>query len=90
MNKPNLFNWATSELSQDAFISWLLCWANYPDDPQLYNTAKYLISKLTSNEVNQFEKVEVVKQRYNIDILCVVDNNTRPTLKTILTSLKTI
>ena len=25
--KPNLFKYATSELSQDAFICWLLEWA---------------------------------------------------------------
>jgi hypothetical protein len=25
--KPNIFKYATSELSQDAFICWLLAWA---------------------------------------------------------------
>ena len=28
MNQPNIFNYATSELSQDALIAWLLVWAN--------------------------------------------------------------
>ncbi len=28
MEKPNLFSYATSELSQDAFIAWLLAWAS--------------------------------------------------------------
>ena len=28
MKKPNLFDYATSELSQDAFICWLLKWSN--------------------------------------------------------------
>ena len=27
MNKPNLFNYATSELSQDAIICYILEWA---------------------------------------------------------------
>jgi len=27
MNKPNLFNYATSELSQDAMICYMLEWA---------------------------------------------------------------
>ena len=27
MTTPNLFKFATSELSQDAFICWLLSWA---------------------------------------------------------------
>lgn len=28
MNKPNIFEIATSELSQDALITWLLQWAD--------------------------------------------------------------
>lgn len=28
MEKPNLFSIATKELSQDAFITWLLQWAD--------------------------------------------------------------
>jgi len=32
---PNLFDYATSELSQDAFISWLLSWAGAPTDTPL-------------------------------------------------------
>nr|WP_260390277.1 hypothetical protein [Ornithobacterium rhinotracheale] len=26
--KPNLFQYATSELSQDAFLCWLIAWAD--------------------------------------------------------------
>ncbi|MDI9312647.1 MAG: PD-(D/E)XK nuclease family protein [Limnohabitans sp.] len=73
MKKPNLFNWATSELSQDAFICWLLSWANYPDNESLFNTAKYLINQLTENKIDNFEKIEIIRQRYNIDILCIID-----------------
>jgi hypothetical protein len=32
--EPNLFNYATSELSQDAFICWLIAWA---DSSQIEN-----------------------------------------------------
>jgi hypothetical protein len=42
MNRPNLFSYATSELSQDAFICWLLSWASleYKDvDGQLHQCA---------------------------------------------------
>ncbi|MCT4616149.1 MAG: PD-(D/E)XK nuclease family protein [Marinifilaceae bacterium] len=74
MNKPNLFNWATSELSQDAFISWLLSWANYPEYGGLNKTAKQLIVKLTDNRIDKVEKVEIIKQKYKIDILCVVNS----------------
>ncbi|NLY79687.1 MAG: hypothetical protein GX072_07305, partial [Lysinibacillus sp.] len=27
LNRPNLFQFATSELSQDAFLCWLMSWA---------------------------------------------------------------
>jgi len=32
LEKNNLFSFATSELSQDAFICWCLNWINYPDE----------------------------------------------------------
>lgn len=73
MNKPNLFNWATSELSQDAFICWLLSWANYPESVELNKTAKYLIETLTDNQIKRIEKIEIRIQR-NIDLLCIVNN----------------
>ena len=74
MNKPNLFNWASSELSQDAFISWLLSWGNYPKNGELNKTAMYLIKKLTNNQIGKIEKIEIVKQRHKIDILCIVND----------------
>lgn len=37
--KNNLFSFATSELSQDAFICWCLNWINYPNE-ELYPMAK--------------------------------------------------
>jgi hypothetical protein len=72
--KPNIFRWATSELSQDAFICWLLSWANNKESKELYETSKFLIHKLTNGKINDFEKVEVRKQYNNIDVLCIVDN----------------
>jgi hypothetical protein len=72
---PNLFDWATSELSQDAFICWLLSWANNIENKALFDTAKRLILELTNNEVYDFKKVKIIKQLYNIDILCVVDDD---------------
>ena len=80
MTKPNLFNFATSELSQDAFICWLLSWAE-PEvkncDPELHAIGVKLIVALfgkkglpdISADITQF-KVE--RQVENIDILCFV------------------
>lgn len=73
--KPNIFRWAPSELSQDAFICWLLSWANHKESKALYETSKLFIQKLTDGEVNDFDKIEVRKQVGNIDILCIIDNS---------------
>ena len=79
--KPNLFNFATKELSQDAFIAWLLQWA----DPQcdrynrsLHSVAKaFLIEliKLQGTPPGKIERVEAVTQRENIDIWVEVNNS---------------
>ncbi|MDA0738952.1 MAG: PD-(D/E)XK nuclease family protein [Nitrospirae bacterium] len=81
MSQPNLFSFATSELSQDAFICWLLSWAK-PEfknaDNDLYCCAVRLIQALFekhSKEVpTEFEKVEITKQDKNIDVLCVIND----------------
>ena len=43
--KNNLFTFATSELSQDAFICWCLNWINYPNEI-LYPMAKDIFLNL--------------------------------------------
>jgi hypothetical protein len=72
---PNIFEYATGELSQDAFICWLLAWIKCsPESPEadaarefivtLYN--KYRDENLLPNAV---ESVMIVPQKkYNIDI----------------------
>ena len=72
--KPNIFRWASSELSQDAFICWLLSWANHKESKELYETSKLFIQKLTNGKVNDFDRIEVRKQIDNIDILCIIDD----------------
>jgi len=44
--KPNIFSFATSELSQDAFICWLVSHINYPEDTILHECAKDFIVML--------------------------------------------
>jgi hypothetical protein len=72
--KPNLFNFATSELSQDAFICWLLSFANYNSDEPIVKTSKFLINKLTNNQISHIENVIVKKQVKHLDILCVIND----------------
>ena len=73
---PNLFQFATSELSQDAFICWLISWA----DPQyeknheaLHGTALSLLNRFLElagvPKPNEYRSVEVEKQVEKIDVL---------------------
>lgn len=79
MKTPNLFNYATSELSQDAFLLWLLDWANpdYKDaDEQLNAAAQEFVRFLLDKNKNdlQIESVKCYKQLKNIDVLAIVNN----------------
>jgi hypothetical protein len=70
---PNLFDWATSELSQDAFICWLLSWANHPKDDGLYRTARMLVTEMTNDKLSTFKKIEIKKQLNRADVVCFID-----------------
>ncbi len=43
---PNIFNFATSELSQDAFVCWLVSWVNCDEDPVMQDCAKGFVALL--------------------------------------------
>ncbi len=80
MARPNLFSYATSELSQDAFICWLLAWASPDiDDPDdgLRSCAKNFIHALFAKHSkvspDVITKVEIFKQDHNIDVFCVIN-----------------
>lgn len=80
---PNLFDYATSELSQDAFLLWLLNWAN-PFDQQkivlnyeqkcLHEAAQGFVRMLLDMPTDwPINSVKCYKQKYNIDVLAVVN-----------------
>lgn len=80
--RPNLFDYATSELSQDAFLAWLLKWA---DDeyktvsPALHNTGKDFLKSLYEQSGVDFPEtcsLEIIQQDKHIDVLCVVNEKT--------------
>lgn len=77
MLTPNLFNYATSELSQDAFLLWLLDWANpiYEEaDSELHKVAQVFVRKMMSMpEEWQIKTVKCHKQKYHIDVLAVIN-----------------
>lgn len=81
MDKPNIFKYATKELSQDAFIFWLLDHANpkYKNvDGGLKKCALDLILeffKLENKELpTNIEYFSLSKQYKNIDILLKINN----------------
>ena len=72
--KNNLFSFATSELSQDAFICWCLNWINYPNE-SLYPMAKDIFSNLLEEKDLENEEVEIKRQYKKIDVLVILKNS---------------
>lgn len=79
---PNLFSFATSELSQDAFICWLASWAQ-PElkaiDPLLHKTAQEFVASLIRKckiEIPEIESIDIQRQNDRIDILVFVNKAT--------------
>lgn len=80
-SKPNLFQIATSELSQDAFFTWLMLWAdpsNMQEDPALCAAGQDFIRLLIGKQYDDFSseirKVETGRQWENIDIWAEVND----------------
>ena len=80
---PNLFDFATSELSQDAFICWLASWANpalRAQNEPLHATATDFLDRLL--EMGKlpvsapYRSFEVRRQWKDIDVLLVVNGDT--------------
>lgn len=81
-SKPNLFHFATSELSQDAFIAWLLSWSHpqfESENPELHQTGvellNSLLQKCSHSIPENLTSVDVKKQVKNIDILVMINGS---------------
>jgi len=82
MQKPNIFKYATSELSQDAIICYILEWAkieNKKQNEQLHNLAINFMNSLFEKFSDiikplKYEKIDIKKQYENIDILCIIND----------------
>ena len=81
MERPNIFEIATKELSQDAFITRLLMWANdsyKATDEDLHQCGKEFVSTLikekNSNFSESINKVEVKRQEKKIDVWAEVND----------------
>lgn len=82
MNKeaPNIFSYATSELSQDAMFAWLLQWASpeYADaDPGLYQAGQKFVRLLAGKDERfPIDSIEVGRQWENIDVWAEINDDT--------------
>jgi hypothetical protein len=79
ISKPNLFEISTQELSQDAFITWLLQWADKKyakADEYLHHCAQDFVKSLI-NQSNGYHiaKVQAGRQWKNIDVWCKVNDD---------------
>lgn len=81
MQSPSLFEFATSELSQDAFICWLASWADpkHAEAGPLHQTAVEFLDRLL--EVGgvlrplAYASVEVKQQKYRVDVLLLINED---------------
>lgn len=75
---PNIFSFATSELSQDAMLSWLIQWADpeYKNiDSSLHHVACSFLRLLLGQTNYNINSVEVGRQWQNIDIWVEINDN---------------
>lgn len=74
---PNIFSFATSELSQDAMFAWLIKWADIKykaTDPATHDIAQNFVRMLIGNDNCEIRTIAVYRQWNNIDI-CVEIND---------------
>ncbi len=81
MKTPNLFDFAYSELSQDAFLCWLLSWAKEEyatADTSLHQCARRFIAALFEKHglsaPAPISKIEIKQQHKKIDVFCVIND----------------
>ena len=81
----NIFSFSTGELSQDAFICWCLNWINQPDTVATHRYRQLgleLLAKLIDKpsncdellkvDIKSIDKVILVQQVLNIDVLAII------------------
>ena len=84
-SRPNIFEYATKELSQDAVICWLLAWADtkaasHPADEQLHQLGRRFLEALFDKwrdwpvDLGDEVSVEICRQERNIDVLAHIND----------------
>ena len=79
--KNNIFSYATSELSQDAVICWLLSWSKIQckdKDLHLHNAGKTFLDHILSKwniKIDVVQTIEIHRQLYNIDVIADINDS---------------
>lgn len=79
MNRPNIFDFATSELSQDAFLCWLAQWADpaFAGDAAMHALGMSFLQMCFQVHGRPFppriDKIEILRQYKSIDVLLLVN-----------------
>ena len=80
--KPNLFSYATSELSQDAFLCWLAAWADpqhQAADGPLHRAGTAFLNRLLEvgnvQRPANYQSIQIQKQWKKIDVLLLVNDD---------------
>lgn len=79
INQPNIFHYATSELSQDAILSWIIEWANPQNknnDEQLWQLGVEFVRMLTNNNNLNISSIKIKRQWEHIDICVEINSDT--------------
>jgi len=77
---PNLFHFATSELSQDAFLCWLISWADRSLESvnqPMHGTANEFIKMVLKKfhlPIVDVETIEIKRQFKGLDILVIIND----------------
>ena len=76
---PNIFDFATSELSQDAVFAWIIKWADpkYKDkDAEMFSVAQNFVRMLLGEKDYAISSINVGRQWCNIDIWVEINDDT--------------
>lgn len=79
--RPNIFDYATSELSQDAFLAWYCMWADevMTDDMELHESARAFLKKYIAIQQKDYHEairtISVKRQYKHIDVLVEINND---------------
>lgn len=73
-NQPNIFEFATSELTQDAFITWLLHWADpiyKTENEKLHDLGTTFLQSLVAFQnikITEISELSIQRQHHKIDV----------------------